>query len=85
MYRKEHTHTHIYRVWYSPWFWASPGGLGKYPLQISGATVTILYNHRKEDSSKTFGLTVRWKQMSNGKPIKLTPPQKKIINVVPAN
>lgn len=36
-----------------------------------GTTIAILYNHRKDFYSKTFGLTVRWKLMSKIKPMKL--------------
>lgn len=32
-------YVYIYRVWYSPRFQAATGGLGTYPLWMTGATV----------------------------------------------
>lgn len=46
-----------------------------------GPTITLLYNHRKDFYSKTFGLTVRWKLMSKVKPMKLKQ-KKKAIKVI---
>ena len=47
IYRKNNR---IHRVWYYPWFQASTGGLGMYPLHKRGDTITYNYQNNSIQS-----------------------------------